>query len=565
MGYMKVKGNIGQTLDVTRGAREALKNITSIAALAEQANQQEVQNARQAKADARTDLLFNQQQEELQRQRKNRDIANNIVAEWDPHQANDDGLQVADKRILERFSPDKLSLAEQKVQQLGLSAERPEDQSKIGKIYNEILYGTNNQNTINKANAAMQSIYDNNEMSKEYAKRRLLREAVNKGADVTAVAGAIDSAVAPLKTRAEINAEAAAKAKAVNDALKDQVNNNIKIEGLKLRALKGGSKSGSSKNNTKWYPKVDVLKGEDLIRKADRGSLDTEEAMSAYHTLVELHGVPPGAAAAFVLAHPDEGLFATDNREEVDSFDPENKALRDTLYKAYTAFAKGMEKAQTSATNSNSLAAATLAKDIKSGALTLSRVKAKTWQEMKDEYANKGMDKVDAILARASKGKKATAKVPKEVKKQVAQEIKKEVEKSSVKPTIKNKDNVSSFKDEIDTLKSYLNLKSTIIEPKLEDYANRREYLRARTDFLNKKRQLNKLENTIKNIKKTPEKSVLSIDKDKVRQLQMQIARPETSLEEKQRLAKELRNYLKNIRKQEELHRLITLVDSSAK
>ena len=315
MSYARLNFNTGNVIDPTRGATKALSNAGTILAQADQIRARKVEEARQAKADARADVLFGQQQDEYNRKINDRNALNIVGSTWTPQNGNADGLEPLTQDIAKKFDVGNAK-AEAIIKARGLDANNRNDQEEIGRIYDHAIYGkldpySTNQNT--------QAIFDNNAISKEYARRQIMQDVVNAGgSDVAQALALANSMTGDLQTRKQLEAEAISQANAQNKANKENYDRQIEAAKLFVNAqakdnnrYKVSSSKSSSDNPSvmvsksgskllKPYSKINTYDAlNKFIDEKNYGSFDTADVKRSTEKAKEL-GFSPEVQSAFL-------------------------------------------------------------------------------------------------------------------------------------------------------------------------------------------------------------------------------------------------------------------------
>jgi len=303
MAMMKLDTHIGQVLDPTRGAQKALSNVGTIMAQADQIRARKVEEARQAKADARADVLFGQQQDEYQRKLGVRNATTDLAKGFD-------NQTVRPEDVLLNMNND------------------------VVQKYNEITNNGQRELTPEEMRIFNAAYTDGYNPTKEEVNQYVSNKILAAGGDATDAAKAQALLSQGFDSKKELLANEAARVKSYNDAEKDRAKNaydQIKLakDIDKSNASRGGS--GSSGKGKYPYSGGDIQKVYESIKGIASPDFmlkwDDSKSQQAIESLVNSGKISPNEAKAYVLSKLRHGTFG-DNYDLPDSKEMGNDAVK---------------------------------------------------------------------------------------------------------------------------------------------------------------------------------------------------------------------------------------------
>jgi len=207
MSTPKLDFNTGRLVDPTESLQRVATSISSIMEARDKAKALQFEQARQAKADERAELLFKQKQKDYEEGKTEQQSMRDLLSTWNPNLGNSTGLENQQDRIAEAFNKANAK-AEAKIAANGWDAEKG-DGDKIAKAYDEAMYGGKDADV---QNARLQNIFDSNTMSKSEARQDILQRAGAEGISADKALTLADELTKNLVDRPSANTAAAKQA-----------------------------------------------------------------------------------------------------------------------------------------------------------------------------------------------------------------------------------------------------------------------------------------------------------------------------------------------------------------
>ena len=285
MAMMKLDTHIGQVLDPTRGAQKALSNVGTIMAQADQIRARKAEEARQAKADSRADMLFGQQQDEYNRKLDVRDATSDLAKGFDNQTVRpEDLLYKTNTDVVNKYN----AITDNGKRQL-----TPEEMQTFNSVYT-----------------------DGYNPTKEDVNQYVSNKILAAGGDATDAAKAQALLSQGFDSQKDILSQESARVKSYNDAEKDRAKNaydQIKLtkDIDKSNASGGGSKSSgkgkypySGGDLQKVYESLKGIASPEFLLK-----WDDSKSQQAVESLVHSGKISPNEAKAYVLSKLSHGTF----------------------------------------------------------------------------------------------------------------------------------------------------------------------------------------------------------------------------------------------------------------